>query len=179
MMHRTKRINRWLSIGLLLALLAGACAPQTPAPTAPPPTQTAVAEPTAPPPPTATPLPLPAPRLLSRSPAPGEAQPPDSPLELTFDQPMDRPSVEAGLSISPAVRGSFSWTGERTLRFTPAEPLERGAGYEVTVAATARNVEGAATGGGGPFCPHHPGLPGREPGDARARAPKTWTPTPL
>jgi alpha-2-macroglobulin len=142
MMHRTKRINRWLSIGLLLALLAGACAPQTPAPTAPPPTQTAVAEPTAPPPPTATPLPLPAPRLLSRSPAPGEAQPPDSPLELTFDQPMDRPSVEAGLSISPAVRGSFSWTGERTLRFTPAEPLERGAGYEVTVAATARNVEG-------------------------------------
>ena len=87
-------------------------------------------------------MPLPAPRLLSRSPAPGELQPPDVPLALTFDQPMDRTSVEAAFSISPTVEGSFRWDDDRTVTFVPGAALARGQRYEVQVAGTARNVEG-------------------------------------
>lgn len=95
-------------------------------------------------PPTITPLPLPAPRLLSRRPAPGEEQAIEAPIELVFDQPMDRPSVEAALSIEPALQGAFSWSDARTVVFTPADALERGTRYRVTIAAAARNVEGLA-----------------------------------
>ncbi len=93
-------------------------------------------------PPTATPLPLPPARLLLRSPAPGEEQPVDAPIEVTFDEPMDQASVEAAFAISPTVQGTFNWTDERTLAFTPAKSLERGTRYQVTIAATARNAEG-------------------------------------
>ena len=87
-------------------------------------------------------MPLPAPQLLFRSPAPGEEQPLDAPIELTFDQPMDRDSVEAAFTISPTVEGEFTWLDDRTLAFDPQAELERGARYRVTVDATAENVEG-------------------------------------
>ncbi len=92
--------------------------------------------------PTPTPEPLPPPRLLTHTPALGEEQPLDAPMELVFDQPMDRASVEAALSITPTVVGKFTWRDERTLAFTPEGRWERGRRYRVTVAATARNAEG-------------------------------------
>ena len=72
---------------------------------------------------------MPAPQLLFRSPAPGEEQPLDAPIELTFDQPMDRKSVEAAFAISPSVEGELTWVDDRTLAFTPGVGLERGARY--------------------------------------------------
>jgi uncharacterized protein YfaS (alpha-2-macroglobulin family) len=144
---RTKnRTNRFLSWLVLLTLLLSACASPTPAPTpqASPTTgePAATLPPTEPPPPTVTPMPLPAPRLLFRSPAPGEEQPLDAPIELTFDQPMDQASVETAFAISPTVKGAFTWTDERTVAFAPDGGLERGARYRVTVADSAKNAEG-------------------------------------
>jgi dipeptidyl aminopeptidase/acylaminoacyl peptidase len=43
-----------------------------------------------------------------------------SPLRLTFNRPMDRASVEAGLHLSPARAGAYAWQGQ-TLTFTPAD----------------------------------------------------------
>jgi len=131
--------RRFLALAILLTMLLGACEPATPPPTAGP-------EPTAGPQPTATPqatlAPFPAPRLLEYRPAPGEEQALDAPIELTFDQPMDRASVESALSITPTVAGAISWNDDRTLTFAPAAALQRGARYRVTVAASARNAEG-------------------------------------
>jgi hypothetical protein len=136
----SKVLNRGLSILLLLALLLGACGPTLPQATPTMSEPTATPRPTSTPPPTALPLPLPPPRLLFRSPAPGEAQPLDAPLELTFDQPMDRASVESAVVISPTVEGTFTWSDDRRVSFSPHE-LQRGLVYQVTVDDTARNVE--------------------------------------
>jgi len=148
MTKRTRaQMSRWLTLLILLSLLIGACEPITPRPT-PQATPTA-GEPTATlaptdtPVPTLTPLPLPPPRLLERRPAPGEPQPLDAPLELTFDQPMDRASVEAAITISPTVEGTFTWGDDRTVTFSPATAgLQRGVRYRVTVGDTVQNVEG-------------------------------------
>ncbi|MGD2207227.1 MAG: Ig-like domain-containing protein, partial [Anaerolineae bacterium] len=145
MKNRGRNLNRWLSLLVLLALLLSACVPLTPevTPTAGEPTaHPSAVPPTETPPPTATPLPLPAPRLLFRSPAPGEEQPLDAPIELTFDQPMERSSVEAAFTISPTVDGAFTWSDERTVSFAPAGGLQRGVRYMVTVDDMAENVEG-------------------------------------
>ena len=153
-----RRVHRWLFILALLALLLSACGPATSQATPTAGEPTATRPPTNTPPPTATLLPMPPPRLLDRSPAPGEEQPLDAPVELTFDQPMDRASVEAAFTISPVcdgsstpvVEGTFTWADDRTGAFAPSPPpavgteegWRRGVRYRVTVADTARNVEG-------------------------------------
>jgi len=116
------RAKRILAILTLLGILLSACGP-TPTPTP-------------------TPEPLPPPRLLMHTPALGEELPLDAPIELVFDQPMDRASVEAAWSISPTVAGQFRWSDDRTVSFVPEGTLERGQRYRVTLAATARNAEG-------------------------------------
>ncbi|HSR31995.1 MAG TPA: Ig-like domain-containing protein, partial [Anaerolineae bacterium] len=137
-----RQFSKPLSLLVVLILLLSACDVGVPkaTPTSGEPTMTPL--PTETPLPTATPLPLPAPRLLYRSPAPGEEQPLDAPIELTFDQPMDRASVEAAFVISPTLEGKFSWTDERVASFAAVEGLERGVRYQVTVSEQARNVEG-------------------------------------
>ncbi len=147
--------RRWFLIAIVLALLVGACVPDTPEPT-PRPTQEELVPtdrvptatpttgpPTATPLPTMTPLPLPPPRLLSHSPALGEEQALEAPIELIFDQPMNRDSVETAFAISPPVAGEFSWTDDRTLSFQPAKgELDRGESYLVAVDDGAKNIEG-------------------------------------
>ncbi|TEU12927.1 MAG: alpha-2-macroglobulin, partial [Anaerolineales bacterium] len=91
--------------------------------------------------PTSTPLPPQPPITVYRSPAPGEEQTLDEPIVIAFDQPMDRASVEEAFSIEPEVEGRFSWE-KNDLVFTPADPLERGESYQVTVAESARSEAG-------------------------------------
>ncbi len=140
-----KRKN--FSVLLLVVLLLSACGPTaTPTPT-PPPTAT----PTPAPSPTPTPfrevmdvdsLPLPPPRLLYYDPPAGEELPLDGAVELIFDQPMDRDSVEAALALSPKVMGEVQWKNDRTLFFSPQEVWERGRKYVLQLSTQARNVEG-------------------------------------
>jgi hypothetical protein len=167
MIRWTSRTHKILSILILVALLLSACGQPTPQPAEPAATQPLVATlgsvltttpqppvatpvPAASPVPTLTPMPLPAPQLLSRSPAPGEEQPLDAPLELTFDEPMDQASVEAAFTISPTIEGKFTWVNDRTFDFAPisqqggasAAGFQRGVRYSVRIAVTARNIEG-------------------------------------
>ncbi|MCL7451450.1 MAG: Ig-like domain-containing protein [Anaerolineae bacterium] len=141
----SRRMTLFMNGGLflfLIVLLLGACGSPTPGVTPTPGEPTATIPPTETPLPTSTPMPLPAPGLLFRSPAPGEEQPLQEPIELTFDQPMDRASVEAALTISPTLGGRLTWLDDRTVSFVPDRELERGARFRVTVDDRAENVEG-------------------------------------
>lgn len=101
---------------------------------------------------TPTPRPLGAPVLVDRMPARGEALRPDQPLELQFDQPMDRSSVEAAVSVvdsaGAVVNGSFEWVSDSVVRFTPAA---RAAEYRVRVAPAARSAKGVGLSRGAEF----------------------------
>ncbi|PID32189.1 hypothetical protein CR970_01910 [Candidatus Saccharibacteria bacterium] len=50
----------------------------------------------------------------------------DTPIRLTFNQPVDHASAERAFSLSPHVDGSFSWSGD-TLIYSPS-----GYGYQTT-----------------------------------------------
>ena len=72
---------------------------------------------------------------------------PDETVVVTFNQPMDRASVEAGLTLRPtrgeAVAGSFEWNEDATVAsFTPAEPLALESAHVVTAAAGLRSANG-------------------------------------
>ena len=96
--------------------------------------------------PTATPKlpPLP-PVLVTRAPDRGEEQPVTSPVVLTFNQPMDRASVESAFKVSPAVQGSLRWDDDKTVRFVPSgDGFARDANYEVKVSENAKAQNGLA-----------------------------------
>jgi len=127
---KTRRFHSLLSLILLLSLLLSACGrgePPTPTPRPP----------YVPPPPgTVSPV------VIQRTPERGEELPVDGAIELVFDRPMDRASVEAAFSISSGVQGSFEWKDARTLLFKPSAELARDATYEVYIAPQARDSEG-------------------------------------
>ncbi len=83
-----------------------------------------------------------APRVLASAPAQREIVAPTSSVQLVFDQPMDRASVERALLIDPPVAGALRWTDDQTLIFAPAAPLPRGTAYLVQLDATARSAAG-------------------------------------
>jgi hypothetical protein len=136
-----KKITLLLTLLSLIFLAACAATPEpTPAPAEP----TAVATPT-PAPPTATPAPLP-PLVVSFRPAVGEEQPPAAPLEISFDQPMARASVEKAFAIEPgaSVDGKFEWVDDRTVRFALTDGFARGERYKVRVVESASSQNGLA-----------------------------------
>lgn len=152
-------------ITLILALFLASCSP-TATPPPPAPSQPtgearttaelagtpAVEAPTAPPaptntqaPPTPTPEPLP-PLVLRTSPEQGQEQPLDAPIELTFDQPMNRDSVEKAFAIEPgaSVDGTFTWKDDQTVQFSFNDGLKRGERYRVRVIESAQSQAGLA-----------------------------------
>ncbi len=83
----------------------------------------------------------PAPIVVQRSPERGEEMAIDGVLELIFDRPMDRASVEAAFSLSPYVVGSFSWPDESTFRYQPNTPWSRDTAYKVALGTGATDRE--------------------------------------
>ncbi len=111
-------------------------------------TSTAVSSPaTHPPAQAATPTPADSfpPLVVSILPEQGAEQPLDQPLELTFDQPMERDSVERAFAIEPgaSVDGVFTWLDDRTVQFAFNDGFQRGERYRVRVVETARSQAGA------------------------------------
>ncbi|MFQ5578092.1 MAG: hypothetical protein ACE5G8_13995, partial [Anaerolineae bacterium] len=84
-------------------------ATDTPAPTPLPPTEA---------PPAATPTPEPAfpPLALATSPEQGAEAGLTDPVEITFDQPMNRDSVAAAFAVDPPANGDLLWVSDTTLR---------------------------------------------------------------
>ncbi len=65
----------------------------------------------------------------------------DGVVTLTFDEPMDRASVEAAFSILPAIEGTFRWEGT-SLIFAPRGEWAAGAGYTISLAPSLKTAEG-------------------------------------
>ena len=84
------------------------------------------------------------PLVLQTKPERGEEQPIDAPIEITFDQPMDRDSVERAFAIEPgaSVDGTFDWIDDRTVRFAFDDGFARGERYKVRVIESARSQAG-------------------------------------
>ena len=144
-------------------LFTTACATETPAPTEPAASPTAgesvAAQQAAPTPapaesatpaPTDTPAPPPTPAgpfpplVVAAVPERGAEQPLDTPIELTFDQPMDRASVEKAFAIEPgaSVDGAFEWVDDQTVRFALNNGWQRGQRYRVRVVESAEGQAG-------------------------------------
>ena len=85
-----------------------------------------------------------APIVLRTSPERGEEQPLDRPIEIKFDQSMDRDSVERAFAIEPgaSVDGRFEWPDDRTVRFALDAGFQRGQRYRVRIIETARSLAG-------------------------------------
>ncbi|MEK7276358.1 MAG: Ig-like domain-containing protein, partial [Chloroflexota bacterium] len=104
--------------------------------------------------PTATPRPTPTPFnpvVADRFPGRGDELPVDGAIDVYFDQPMDRASVESAFSvtwegIASPIAGAFAWLDDSTVRFTPAAPLERATRYTVTIGENAVSKTGLAMG---------------------------------
>ena len=123
-----RRFTTFVSILAILSILLAAChVGPSPAP------------------PTPTPLaPLP-PQVIQVTPARGEEQPLDAPVQLVFDQPMDPVSVQAAFTIEPAITGDIEWPTPRMMQFKPARAgFKRATRYSVTIKEDARGQAGLA-----------------------------------
>ncbi len=93
-----------------------------------------------------TPLPTPAeslpPVVVESHPQPNSLLPADQGVALTFDQPMDRPSVEGALRLEPATAGRFEWLDDQSVRFVPDQPFAADSRVVVTVDQSARAASG-------------------------------------
>lgn len=78
------------------------------------------------------------------------ALPLDAELQLTFNQPMDRASVEAGFALNGPrgkVNGTLTWNDKSSvLTFKPAALLERATQYALTLSGQSRARAGASLG---------------------------------
>lgn len=72
---------------------------------------------------------------------------PDAPVELWFNKPMDRATVEAALRFTPEIPGAFEWSdGDRVLRLRHEEPLLR-TNYTCRLLGSARDAKGTGLDG--------------------------------
>ena len=62
---------------------------------------------------------------------------------IEFSESMNWDTVVERMQFDPPLEGDFSWTGS-TLRFRPAEPLEPGSTYSVTLTSGAESTNGRA-----------------------------------
>ena len=87
----------------------------------------------------------------------------DSTIRLPFTRPMDRASVEAGLTFTPALEVDLAWEGD-TLVVTPRGGLAGDTAYEVRLSAEVRDETRRAAGRALPL-------------GFRALSPFCWTPS--
>ncbi len=90
------------------------------------------------------------PRVVTLSPSAEGFVAPDAEITLTFNQPMDRESVQSNFLLSGIdgpVSGRFAWNDEGTeLTFTPENDLARSVGFLLKVDADARSRGGVPLG---------------------------------
>ncbi len=79
--------------------------------------------------------------ILSFSPAEGEEVSVDAPITITFNQPMDKESVEKAFSVIPRMEGIVSWS-KNTFIFRPKEGWLRDTVYRVKLGVEARSATG-------------------------------------
>ncbi|MFC1464285.1 MAG: Ig-like domain-containing protein [Candidatus Brachytrichaceae bacterium NZ_4S206] len=149
---------RFVSLALTASIVLAGCSQPAPQPTAEPnvtPQITVQINPPATPGPSPTPRPLVNPILVDRAPVQGEELPVDKPIELVFDQPMDRRSVERALTVqtgdSVAVTGKLEWTSDNRAVFKPSQNWARATRYTVSLSTDAKSAKGLALARPGSF----------------------------
>ncbi len=87
-----------------------------------------------------------APTVAVTAPAPNAtAVPTNAGLSITFSEAMQKSTVDAAFSISPAVAGTALWDASDSLRtFQPSAPLAASTQYTVTVGVAAKDAAGNA-----------------------------------
>ena len=63
-----------------------------------------------------------------------------SPITFYFNQPMNKPSVESALSGLP--EGTFTWTDEATLVFSPSQPYPPNTNLNIVIANSIQSASG-------------------------------------
>src|SRR5688572_21162828 len=93
-----------------------------------------------------TPAAAPSPTVnVAQRPYPGEELPLDGSIDVYFDQPMNRASVESALSIEPVLDVNVMWVDDSTLRIVPAEgELSRAERYRLLISEEAEAANGLA-----------------------------------
>jgi len=138
---------RFVSALVVVAVATAACAQPTIEPGVTP-VITVQINPSVTPGPTPTPRPPGSPVLIDRLPTQGEELSLDKPIELVFDQPMDRRSVEQALTVQTSagtpVAGRLDWASDTRALFKPAQGWERQTSYSVSISADARSARGLA-----------------------------------
>ena len=85
------------------------------------------------------------PHVIDVEPFPGEEVPPDQPVTVTFDQPMDRASVEAAWEVETSASGAFTWSADdRSVGFIPQGGWPRASRLAITLGTGARAANGLA-----------------------------------
>lgn len=94
--------------------------------------------------PTRTPRPRPnlPPAVAESAPSVNSEVPVKGPIAIIFNQAMDQRSVEAAIEMKPLIQGSFSWSDQMTLQFTPDQPLLPQSELELTVNTSAKATNG-------------------------------------
>ena len=82
------------------------------------------------------------PTVLEVQPEPGSILTSRDGILLTFDQPMDRSSVEGALTVQPVTAGRFEWLDDSSVRFVPDQPLPLSTPVTFTVQTTAKDRSG-------------------------------------
>ncbi|MCB9079157.1 MAG: Ig-like domain-containing protein, partial [Anaerolineaceae bacterium] len=135
-------IHHSLFIILAILLTFTACTPSTAAKTTDPtPTSLPSATPTTPPPPKVTYTPVEpgtvSPVIVQRFPRRGEELAADGTIELIFDRAMDQDATADAFTLQTAadqpqeIEGDITWPDERTMQFTPVQPLDQDSSYDV------------------------------------------------
>jgi len=90
------------------------------------------------------------PRVVSISPSTEEYLPPNPEIKLTFNQQMDRQSMQLNFLLSGPegpVNGTYAWNDNDTeLTFLPQGSLARGVGYTLNLGAGAKSKSGMTLG---------------------------------
>lgn len=84
------------------------------------------------------------PRVIDVWPLPGVELGGQEALSLTFNQAMDRASVEAAFQTNPPLEGVFMWQDNRTVDFVPAAEWPTEMTFTITVAQSATANNGLA-----------------------------------
>jgi len=71
-----------------------------------------------------------------------------APIQVTFNRPMNRASVEAAFVITPPISGTFTWTNDdRSFSFHHDLPFNAATNYSVRILGTAQDQTGATLDG--------------------------------
>ncbi|MFN2145776.1 MAG: Ig-like domain-containing protein, partial [Anaerolineales bacterium] len=87
--------------------------------------------------------PLP-PEVVETTPMDGSRLSAAGEIDIYFNQPMNRASVEGAITSNSALNGSFTWVDDLHLVFKPAQPWPANSEIEIAVGAGAKSADGLA-----------------------------------